>query len=352
MIPLYKTYMPENLPELNNILRSNELSYGKWGQRFEEKLREYFENPNIAVVNSYNSAMLVTLTTLGLRVEDEVIASPVSCLASNQPFVTLGIKVVWADIDPETGTLSPDDVEKKITNKTKAIFHNHHCGYPGYVDEINDIGKKFGLFVVDDAIEAFGSKYKGKLIGNTGADATVFSFHTVRLPNTIDGGAFSFKDNGLFEKAKRIRDYGIRRELFRDEYGEISKKCDISEPGYGATLNEVNSYIGYQQMEKIDNLLAQQKKNAIAWEVKISSEYPKIRVLRKTFQSPNFWIFGVLTPTKFETLIHFREKGYYASSVHLPNNYYSIFGQHTNLPGVNEFHKKFIALPCGWWFLL
>ena len=204
MIPLYKPYIPDMLPELNEILYSGALAYDKWGKAFEQKLSEYIGCSNIAVVNSFNSAMLVVLATLGIKPGDEIIASPMSCLASNQPFVTIGAKVIWADINPKTGTLDPESVNDKITPKTKAIFHNHHCGYVGYIDEINQIGKEKGIYIVDDAIEAFGSEYKGNKIGNTGTDATVFSFQTVRLPNTIDGGGFAFKDNELFEKANRL----------------------------------------------------------------------------------------------------------------------------------------------------
>lgn len=144
--------------------------------------------------NSYASAIQLALTVLGLSFGDEVITSPMSCLASNQPLLTFGLKIVWADIDPKTGTLSPDSVKEKITSKTKLIFHNHFCGYVGYVDEINSIGKQFGIPVIDDCVEAFGAKYKGKYMGNLGTDFTIFSFQTIRLPNTIDGGAISFKD--------------------------------------------------------------------------------------------------------------------------------------------------------------
>jgi len=341
--------MPESLPELNVILHSGSLSYAKWGQKFEEKLGEFIGNRNIAVVNSYNSAMLVALTTLGIRAEDEVIASPMSCLASNQPFATTGAKVVWADIDPEVGTLNPESVKLKITSNTKAIFHNHFCGYPGYIDEINEIGRQHGIYVVDDAIEAFGSEYKGKLIGNTGTDVTVFSFQTVRLPNTIDGGAVSFKDTKLFEKSKRIRDYGIRRKLFRDENGEISKECDISESGYGATLSEINSYIGCVQIEIINELMNKQRQNEQSWKNKINAEKIPVKGIQKSFQNPNFWVFGVLASNKMEVLQHFRNKGYYASGVHLPNNNYSVFGKQEELPGVDNFYSKFLGLPSGWW---
>lgn len=349
MIPLYKPYMPEQLPELDNILHSGALAYGKWGRKFEEELREYIGNSNIAVVNSFNSAMLVTLTTLGIKAGDEIIASPMSCLASNQPFAAMGVKVIWADIDPETGTLNPDSVKQKIASKTKAIFHNHYCGYPGYIDEINEIGTDYGIYVVDDAIEAFGSEYKNRVMGNAGSDATVFSFQPVRLPNTIDGGAISFKDKNLYEKAKRIRDFGIRRDIFRDEYGEISKECDISEPGYGATINEINSYIGCVQIESINELINKQRQNAKVWKSKIENEYPDYRILTHSHHNPNYWVFGILAPNKTETILHFRSLGFYASGVHLPNNNYSVFGKQAELSGVENFYSKFVALPCGWW---
>jgi dTDP-4-amino-4,6-dideoxygalactose transaminase len=349
MIPLYKPYMPKELPELSEILYSGSLAYGKWGCAFEDKLCSFLGTPNIAVVNSFNSALLVVLTTLGIKPGDEIIASPMSCLASNQPFTTLHAKVVWADIDPTTGTLCPVSTREKITKNTKAIFHNHHCGYPGYINEINQIGKEKGIVVVDDAIEAFGSEYKGKTIGNVGSDVTVYSFQTVRLPNTVDGGAFSFKDNGLFEKAKRIRDLGVNRAIFRDTMGEISKDCDISEPGYGATLSEINSYIGYSQMAQLEELLGLQRKNAKKWQSKINSDFPEYNVLGKSFQNPNYWIFGFLASDKIKAIKHFRKIGFYASGVHLPNNNYSIFGEHNYLQGVNEFYSNFVALPCGWW---
>ncbi|NQU84155.1 MAG: aminotransferase class V-fold PLP-dependent enzyme [Mariniphaga sp.] len=350
MIPLYKPYMPAKLPELETILHSGNLAYGKWGRIFEEKLGEYIGNSNIAVVNSHTSAMLVTIMTLGLKSGDEIIASPMSCLASNQPFATQGIRVVWADIDPVVGTLAPDSVKSKISQKTKAIFHNHFCGYPGYINEINMIGKGKGIFVVDDAIEAFGSEYTGRKIGNTDSDATVFSFQAVRLPNTIDGGAIAFKDKALLEKAKQVRDYGIDRSLFRDNLREISPKCDISQPGYGATLSEINSYIGFLQMDEIDKLIQIQRNNAKEWNALIYREHSDFEPLKiQDYVNPSYWVYGLLSSDKIKMIKHFRKKGFYASSVHLPNSNYSVFGKNVYLPGVDEFYSKFLAIPSGWW---
>lgn len=343
--------MPNELPELEHILQSGNLAYGKWGKRFEALLADYVGNDLLLTTNSFNSAMLVALSTLGIKAGDEVIASPMSCLASNQPFATQGINVVWADIDPSTGTLDPQDVCSKITIKTKAIFHNHFCGYVGYINEINEIGKEKGIFVVDDAIEAFGSEYKGQKLGAVSSDVTVYSFQTVRLPNTLDGGGLAFRSRELYEKAAKVRDYGIDRSSFRDTRGEINPASDINLAGYGALLNEINSYIGVVQMTQIDELISRQRKNAKIWSEWMIFEDGKGSVLHpQKNTNPNYWVFGVFAQSKQETIKKFWESGYHASGVHANNSLYSLFGTQSELVGVKEFSEKFLALPCGWWF--
>lgn len=159
--------MPE-LPELDTILHSGQLAAGVYTRKFEELLQRYLGITHVAATNSFNGAVSVATATLGLQRGDEIIASPMACLASTQPYAGEGLRIVWADIDPETGTLDPDSVRSKITGKTKAIVHNHFCGYPGYIDEINAIGRENGLTVIDDGIECFGTTYRGKKIGACG----------------------------------------------------------------------------------------------------------------------------------------------------------------------------------------
>ena len=350
MIPIFKTYMPDKLTEgIEEILYSGKLAFGEKGREFEDKLSSYIGNEKLLTVSSYNHALLIILSTLGMKPGDEVIASPVSCLASNQPFAIKGLKVVWGDVDPNSGTLSVDDVRSKINSKTKAIFHNHYCGYLGDIDEMNALGKEFGIPVIDDCIEAFGSELNGKKTGNLGTDITVFSFQTVRLPNTIDGGALVFKDKTMFEKAKMIRDYGIERTNFRDELNEINPKCDIKLEGYGALMSEINSFIGLRQMDDIDLLLKKQRANAELWNYRINDMTDIISLQKKPNTSPNVWVYGVLAKNKTETIKAFREQGFYATSVHINNNIYSIFENNIKLKGVSEFMNHFVAIPCGWW---
>ena len=350
MVPIFKPYMPDDiLPELENILYSGNLAYGKYGKLFESKLAEFIENPYLIAVNSYNQAMLLALSILNLNPGDEIIASPVSCLASNQPFIIKGLKVIWADVDPSTGSLCVEDVKKRITSKTKAIFHNHFCGYLGDTIAINQLAKEYGLWVVDDCIEAFGSELNNQKTGNLGADLTIFSFQTVRLPNTVDGAAISFNSKELYEKAILMRDYGIHRKNFRTSIGEINPNCDIVLEGYAATLSEINSYIGLKQMDNLPHLLEKQRRNAIDWNNRIQ-EISSIKALNLISDTqPNYWVFGVLCEDKAQALQDFRSQNWYATGVHINNNIYSVFNNLESLNGVNEFMSKFLALPCGWW---
>lgn len=347
MIPLYKPFMPD-VPLVDKILHSGQLAYGKYGREFELLLKEFFGVENLIVTNTFNMSILVALTTLGLKPGDKAIVSPMACLASTQPLLSMGIQVIWADVDPKLGTLDPESVRNLIKENPKVIIHNHFCGYPGHIDEINAIGKEYGIPVVDDGIEAFGSEYKGKKVGNVGTDVTIFSFNPVRFPNTLDGGVVVFKDKQLYKKSILVRDAGIDRPRFRDELGEISPACDIEIVGHSATPMEPGSYIGIQQMKHADRILDKQRTNAQQWD-KVFQNNTDICAIINKYSNPNYWVYGILVPDKRQYLKMFRDQGFYASGVHLNNNTYSVFGDQTELPGVKQFYNSFLALPSGWW---
>ncbi|WP_026491163.1 DegT/DnrJ/EryC1/StrS family aminotransferase [Butyrivibrio sp. XPD2002] len=348
MIPLYKPYMPE-LPDLDSIIHSGALAYGDYTKEFEKKLRDFFGVPYLMVTTSFHLAISVALTAMDIKIGDSVIVSPMACLASTQPYLSYGLNIHWADVDPKTGTLDPVSAEKKITENTKAIIHNHFCGYPGYIDEINEIGARHGIPVIDDGIECFGSEYHGMKIGNCGTDLTIFSLTAVRFCNCIDGGVVIFKDKDLYEKSLLIRDCGIDRKIFRDELGEISQECDISLVGYSATMSNVNGYIGIRQMDAIEDLLEKHRSQAENWRI-LHEEHKDLIPIYREQCNPNYWVYGLLADDKIGTIKRFREMGYFASGVHIRNDIYSVFGNHNErLPGVEEFYRRFVALPCGWW---
>ena len=348
MIPLFKPYMPD-IPEIDLILHSGALAYGEYTKQFEKKLQEFFNTPYLMVTSSFHLAISIVINVLDIPFGANVIASPMACLVSTQPYLANGLKIQWADVDPNTGTLLPESVRNCINEKTKAIIHNHFCGYPGYIDEINAIGKDFGIPVVDDGIECFGSEYKGKKIGICGTDITVFSLSAVRFCNCIEGGIIIFKNKELYEKSLLIRDSGIDRTKFRDYMGEINADCDISLVGYSATMSNVNGYIGVKQMENVENLLNAHRKQADKWNNFFDGD-SNYTMLDRNDSKPNYWVYGIKADNKRETIQKFRDMGYYASGVHIRNDIYSVFGKtKQELTGVSEFYKHFVALPCGWW---
>lgn len=351
MIPLYKIFMPEDVRgEIDEVVFSGNLTYGNHAKLFESKLREYVQNPFLLTTANNNYASIIALSLIDLKRGDEVIASPMACLASNQPLVATGAKVIWADIDPITGTLNPDDVKARITRKTKVILHYHWCGYPGYIDEINQLGKDFGIYVIDDAIESFGSEYKGKKLGNCGSDITLFSFQAVRLPNTIDGGALAFSNKTLFERATKMRDWGINRTTFRDKLGEISPESDISDKGYNALMNELSGMIGVHQMRHLNDLIEKQRKNAEIWNSKLN-DWALRRIALRQETNPNYWVYTTFSSNPDNDIVRLRNLGLYTSRVHIRNDNYSCFGvQRYALPGVDQFASSAISIPSGWWF--
>lgn len=348
MIPLFKPYMPD-IPDMDLILHSGILTYGNYTKQYEEKLKNYFDTPYLIVTNNFNTAISVALSVLGIVSGGSVIASPMACLASTLPYLSSGLEVCWADVDPKTGTLSPESLKKQITKDTKVIVHNHFCGYPGYIDEVNEIGREFGIPVIDDGIECFGTEYKGKKIGNCETDVTIFSLSAVRFCNCVDGGIVIFKDKDLYEKSLMIRDCGIDRSQFRDGLGEISPDCDISFVGYSATMSNVNGYIGLRQMNDIVDLLTKHRNQAEKWKAFFEGQSTYSSIYRENCY-PNYWVYGLLTRDKVGTIRKFRDMVFFASGVHIRNDIYSVFGkQDVVLSGVDEFYKSFVALPCGWW---
>lgn len=349
MVPLFKVFMPDDTTGgVNEILRSGQLSYGVHTKRFEDKLRRYVGNDKILTTSG--NSVFFALKLIGIKAGDEVIVSPMSCLMTTQPVIYAGAKVVWADIDPLTGSLDPKDVEKKITKNTKAIIHYHWAGNPGYIDEINHIAKESGITVIEDATESFGAEYKGNKLGNTNTDIVCYSFTPVRLPNAIDGGGLAINHQSLFKKALMMRDLGINREKFRDEFGEISEHCDVETVGDSAAMNNISGYVGSIQMPHINSLLSQQRDNAQRWDKYFENNSSVSTLRKREGVNPSYWAFTVLSENRDELLKKLRVKGIYASKVHLRNDLYSIFkSRASDFKGVKEFSNKQLNLPCGWW---
>jgi perosamine synthetase len=348
MIPLYKPFMPK-LPELNTVLNSGQLAYGKYGKLLEAKLSDFIGNPYSLVTNNYSNAILLALLTLGIKKGDKLVISPLICLATSQPIAAMGVELVFCDVNLSNGGLDAELLREILsTQEISCVVVTHYAGIVADIDGISRVCKEHTVPVIEDGSDSFGSKYKDIFIGNTGFDITVFSFSAVRNPNLIDAGGITFAGEELYNRAYLIRDAGINRKSFRNSLGEIDLSSDIYLPGISATLDELRSYIGMKQFEVIDKLIEKCQLNSM----QIINELKTNKINFEPIyinSSNNGWILPVKISNKSELINQLRKFGIISSGVHGNIAYYSIYGNHKKMRNADIFLENFLAIPSGWW---
>lgn len=350
-IPLYKVHMPLDAKEtLETVLFSGQIAQGANVRIFETQLQSYIGNPLLTTTREISSSIQLCLFMAGVKPGDEVLASPMACLATNLPVLNLWANIKWVDVDPLTGNIAIEDLQKQISSRTKAILLYHWAGNPVDLMAIQALAREAGIPIIDDAGEALGAEINGRKIGNTGSDYTVFSFHAIRHITTGDGAAISFGKAEDYEKGIWLKRYGIHQPSFRDEIGEINPASDVPVAGYNNYLNHLEATIGVAQMKHLPQIVKQHQENGIFFDDQLR-EIPGIILLRRPLNTRSaYWVYTLLAENRDGLLKYLRANGVYASKVHLRNDVYSCFGSRDReLPGTDEFHKKYLNIPCGWW---
>ena len=159
--------MPKDVDKpLLQVLHSGYIGQGAQVEMFESKLAKFLDTPNVLTVNSGTSALQLALRLANIGEGDEVISTPMTCSATNEPILATGAEIVWADVFPQNGLLNPSSVEEKITNKTKAIMCVDWGGTVCDLDRLMKIAKNNNLKLIEDAAHGFGARYKGKKVGS------------------------------------------------------------------------------------------------------------------------------------------------------------------------------------------
>jgi len=345
MIPLVKSYLPPKkilMPKLEEVLYSGYIAQGDLVEKFEQKLSEYIGNKYCLTVNSGSSALHIALILAGVVPGDEVISTPITAEPTNTVISQMGAKIVWADIDPKSGNISADDVENKITNKTKAIVVVDYAGTPVDIKKFQEIEKKYDIPIIEDGAHAFGATYMDRKIGNH-FKYTIFSFQAIKHLTTVDGGVLCIENEEEFEKAKLIRWFGISKNFSR-------KENDIKIQGYKYHMNNVTATIGLTQLEYIDNVINKYIVNGEYYDkelketdgVKLMKYYPNSK--------PSYWLYTLKVQKKDLFMKMMEKEGIMATDLHKRNDSHSIFfDSRTFLPNVNKFEKEWVHIPCGWW---
>ncbi len=351
MLSLYQVHMPPDAHLLlAPVLSSGQIAGGEHVAEFEAGLGKYLGTRRITATGDASTSLAMCLAMAGVGPGDEVLASPMACLATNMPILNLSAAVRWCDIDPATGSLCADDLREQITPQCKAILVFHWAGNPADLNPIYQVARDHGLPVIEDATEALGAEYGGRKIGATGADFAVFSFYANKHITTIDGSAIAFSREADYERGRWLRRYGIHQPSFRDTDGEISPTSDIPVAGWNTAMNHVAATLGMAQMCSLPEVVGRHQENGRRYDEMLDG-IPGIRLLKRPTEAASaHWVYTLLAEDRDRLLRLLRAKNVYASKVHLRNDIYSCFGQPTRgLPGVDYFQAHALSLPCGWW---
>jgi len=346
-IPLFKVHMPESVLEpLAKTLLSGYIGQGPVVDTFEKALAPWFGNQNVLALNSGTSALMLALRLANVGLGDEVISSPMTCTATNEPVLAMGARITWADIDPWTANIDPLDVERKITEKTRAIIAVHWGGYPCELDELNRIARKYNVKLIEDAAHAFGATYHGQPVGSL-SDFSCFSFQAIKQLTTVDGGALVCRDTEAHKRGKLLRWYGIDRESERKDF-----RCeeDVAEFGYKFHMNDVNATIGLEQLKFVPEILHRHRANAAYFRERFDGLHGLKLLHYKPDREGSYWLFTVRVPKRLTFMQEMKNAGIVVSQVHARNDMHTMFKEfRSNLPSVNEFFAEQVSIPVGWW---
>lgn len=226
-------------------------SKGDYLKRFETKFAEYIGVKYATGVCNGTVAIHLALVTLGISAGDEVIVPTFTYIASANPIAQVGAIPVFCDSNADTWQMSPEDVEAKITSKTKAIMVAHLYGHPCDMKKIMTIAKKHNLFVIEDCAEAIGTKFDNKYVGSFG-DIACFSFFGNKTITCGEGGMVVTNDPTLFDRAKRFKGQGLAK--YREYWHDI--------PGYNYRMTNIEAAIGLAQLEQVEKFITQKRQIA------------------------------------------------------------------------------------------
>ena len=250
MIPIAKPLIgDEEINAVIEVLKSGMLAHGKEVEAFEREFAGYLGAKHGIAVTNGTAALDVALKALKIGPGDEVITSPFTFIASANSILFQGAKPVFADIDPKTFNLDPNEVLERINEKTKAIIVVHLYGQPADMKAFSEIAEDHKLYLVEDCAQAHGAEFDGRKVGTFG-DIAAFSFYPTKNMTTGEGGMVVTNDDELAYRAQLIRNHGQTKKYLHEELG------------YNLRMTNIAAAIGRVQLRKLDEWNEKRIENA------------------------------------------------------------------------------------------
>jgi perosamine synthetase len=336
MIPLFwpQQFKEEWLKALADVFDTRWLGQGPVVDRFEKEFGKKFGYDFCLAVNSGSAALELAYHLIGIGQGDEVITACFTCTATNLPLLRCGAKIVFADINDDL-LISYEDVKRKITPRTKAIVVVTLGGLP--VDEkIFDLAESLKIPVVVDAAQSLGVSEK---LGNY----VCYSFQAIKHFTTGDGGMLVLRNKDTYDRAKKLRWFGIDREAKK----RVNFEClnnremtmEIEEPGYKFHMNDIAAAMGLVGLKHTDKILEYRKR--------LCDEY--IKNLPKDMRGVcggSYWLMAIITKDRDDTIEYLRASGVECDLVQLRNDIFKVFGgARQNMPNMDRLESEYMYLP-------
>lgn len=351
MIPYGKqTIDQDDIQAVVDVLQSDFLTTGPKIAEFEQTVADYVGAKYAVAISNGTSALHAACFAAGIGPGDEVITTPLTFAASANCVLYCGGTPVFADVDPKTYNIDPEDIQRKITDRTKAIIAVHLAGQPCDMDAIHSIAREHGLIVIEDGAHALGSVYKGKKVGSM-SDMTTFSFHPVKPITTGEGGMIVTDNEDFYKKMILFRSHGITRDdsmMTRNDGPWFYQQFDL---GYNYRITDIQCALGCSQMKKLDRFLARRKEivahynEAFADCDNIITPYQ----LSDTESGWHLYIVQVKNCDRRQVFEKMREKGIGVNVHYIPvymHPYYQEHGyENVHCANAEEIYSHIISLP-------
>lgn len=345
IIPMFLPYVSdEAISRVEKVLRSRWIGQGPIVDEFERAIEQELSVPYAIAVNSSSSALRLALTISGVGPGDEVVTTPMTCTLTNHPILEQFAVPVFADIQYNTGNIDPADVEKRITDRTKAIMCTHWGGYPCDLAELNELAGAHNLPLIEDASEAFGATYHGRPIGAI-SRFSAFSFQAIQIITTAEGGVLTVQDPSDASAACVQRWYGIDR-MHRTPNIIGYYDFDITTVGYGYHMTNIAAAMGIEHLASLG--IQQARRQTVAERYRQAFEgVGGIELLEHgTDRTCSNHFFTMHVERRSEFCQMMTARGISTSVVHYRNDAYTVFGGlRDDLPNLDRFSQSYIALP-------
>ncbi|QWE27629.1 DegT/DnrJ/EryC1/StrS family aminotransferase [Polynucleobacter sp. AP-Ainpum-60-G11] len=335
----------EEIRAVTQVLREGYLGMGEQVKQFEINLEKFFGR-KVLCVSTGTSALQLALQACGIGSGDEVIVPSLTYIASFQAISATGAKPVACDVDASSLIIDSNDVEKRITKKTRAIMPVHYSGGVGELEKIYSIAKKYKLRVIEDAAHAFGTIHKNQLVGSFG-DIVCFSFDGIKNITSGEGGCVVSNDKKLMKVIEDLRLLGVENDSANRYKNIRSWSFDVKHLGWRYHMSNIMASIGMVQLKKFEKL--SQKRQALAKRyddklrgignvLPLSRDYdfvvPHIYVIILSKKINRSLLMTCLLKLGIQTGIH-----YY------PNHLLTLFKSAYKLKNTEDIHQRILTLP-------